>query len=95
LQLCDINEFKISAPQHLAHYPPVGNVDVLDIVANTNIRVSRVSVSDILDSDQLHLLDHITTKQLLQPQHLQIGNGFKIQLQIKYYPESKLIRGGG
>jgi hypothetical protein len=66
LQLLDANGFEISAPQHPTHYSLAGNVDKLDIVA----RLSRVTVSDILDSDHLptvfHTLDHVTTKQLVK-----------------------------
>jgi hypothetical protein len=35
LQLLDVNDFKISAPQSPAHYSPAGNGDVLDIVTLT------------------------------------------------------------
>jgi hypothetical protein len=48
-----------------------GNGDVLDIVVHKNVRLSEVSVSDILDSDHLpvifHLLDHIRTRNLSDP----------------------------
>jgi hypothetical protein len=44
---------------------------VLDILFHHNIRLSYVSVSDILDSDQLpivfHILDLVTTNKLLEP----------------------------
>jgi hypothetical protein len=68
LQLFDVNDFKISAPQSPTHYSPAGNGDVLDIVVYQSIRLSHVNVSDILDSDHLpiefHILDHVTTKKL-------------------------------
>jgi hypothetical protein len=54
-----------------AHYSPVGNGDVLDIVVHKNIRLSNVIVSDILDSDHLpiifHILDHVRTKSISAP----------------------------
>jgi hypothetical protein len=53
------------------HYSQVGNGDVLDIVVHKNIRVSDVTVSEILDSDHLpimfHILDHVRTKQISEP----------------------------
>jgi endonuclease/exonuclease/phosphatase family metal-dependent hydrolase len=66
LELLDLNEFEISAPQYPTHYSPVGNSDMLDIVVHQNIRLSDVTVSDTLDSDHLpivfHILDHIKTR---------------------------------
>jgi hypothetical protein len=68
LQLFDVNDFEISAPQYPTHYSPAENGDLLDIVVHQNIRLSHVIVSDILDSDHLaivfHMLDHVTTKKL-------------------------------
>jgi hypothetical protein len=50
---------------------PVGNGDILDIVAHRNVRLSEVIVSDIMDLDYLpivfHFLDHIKTKYFLDP----------------------------
>jgi hypothetical protein len=64
------NYFDISTPQHRAHYSPIGNSYVLDIVVHQNIRLSLVRVSDILDSDHLpivfHILDLVTTNKLLE-----------------------------
>jgi hypothetical protein len=44
---------------------------MLDIVVHKNIRLSDVTVSEILDSDHLpimfHILDHVRTKQISQP----------------------------
>jgi hypothetical protein len=69
--LFDLKEFKISAPQCPTHYFPAGNVDVLDIVVHQNIRVSDVTVSDILDSDHLpivfHIRDHVKIRNLSEP----------------------------
>jgi hypothetical protein len=52
-----------SAPQCPTHYSPVGNGDILDTVVHQNIRLSSVTVSNILDSDHLpimfHILDHV------------------------------------
>jgi hypothetical protein len=63
MALLHLREFEISVPHYPTHYSPAGNGDVLDIVVHKNIRVSDVSVSDILDSDHLpiifHILDHI------------------------------------
>jgi hypothetical protein len=49
LQLFHTNGFETSAPQYPTHYSPVENGDVLDIVVHTNIGISNVIVSDILD----------------------------------------------
>jgi hypothetical protein len=44
---------------------------VLDIVVHQNIRVSDVTVCDILDSDHLpvifHILDHVKIRNLSEP----------------------------
>jgi hypothetical protein len=49
----------------------MGNGDVLDIVVHKNVCLSEIIVSDILDSDHLlvilHLLDHVRTRNLLDP----------------------------
>jgi hypothetical protein len=50
LQLFDVGDFEISAPQCPTNYSPVGNGDVLDIVVHKNMRLSNVIISDILDS---------------------------------------------
>jgi hypothetical protein len=48
-----------------------GNCDLLDIVVHQNIRVSDVTVSDILDSDHLpiifHIVDHVKIRNLSGP----------------------------
>jgi hypothetical protein len=80
--LFDASDLKISAPQCPAHYSPVGNGDVLDIVVHRNIRLSNVIVSDILDSDHLPIIFHTwITLELKTSRHhlrkLQIGYGFK------------------
>jgi endonuclease/exonuclease/phosphatase family metal-dependent hydrolase len=59
LQLFDASAFEISAPEYPTHYSPVGNGDVLDIVVHKNIRISNVTVSDILDSDHIPIIFHI------------------------------------
>jgi hypothetical protein len=67
----DASDFKTSVPQCPTHYSPVENGDVLDTVVHTNIRLSNVNVSDILDSDHLpiifHILNHVRTKNILAP----------------------------
>jgi hypothetical protein len=67
LLLSDVNDSEISAPQCATHYSTAGNDDVLGNVLHQNIRLSHVTVSDILDSDHLptvfHILDHVTTKK--------------------------------
>jgi hypothetical protein len=64
-----ISKFQLHNVQPIT--PPVGNGGVLDIVVHTNIRLSDVTVSEILDSDHLpimfHILDHVGTKQLSEP----------------------------
>jgi hypothetical protein len=66
LELFDLDDFEISAPQCPTHYSPAGNV--LDIVVHRNIGLSNVIVSDILDSDHLpivfHILDHVRMSKL-------------------------------
>jgi hypothetical protein len=68
LYLFDTSDFEISAPQCSTHYSPAGNGDVLDIVVHQNVCLSKVIVSDVLDSDHLpivfHILDHVTTRNL-------------------------------
>jgi hypothetical protein len=68
MALFDLSDFKISPPQCPTHYSPAGNGDVLDIVVRQNIRVSDVTVSDILDSDHLpkifHMLDHVKIRNI-------------------------------
>jgi hypothetical protein len=51
LELFHKNEFEISAPQCPTNYSHAGNGDILDIVVHQNIILSRVTVSNILDSD--------------------------------------------
>jgi hypothetical protein len=58
LQIFDANDFEISAPQYPPHYSSVENDDVLDILVHQNIRISHVTVSDILDSDHLPIVFH-------------------------------------
>jgi hypothetical protein len=71
LNLQDNNDFQISAPQCPTHCTPQGNGDVLDIVVHRNVRLSDVTVSDILDSDHLpiffHILDHVSARDILAP----------------------------
>jgi acetolactate synthase regulatory subunit len=46
----------------------MGSSDVLDIAVHQNIRVSNITVSDILDSDHLpilfHILNHVKIRNL-------------------------------
>jgi hypothetical protein len=82
LQLYDTSDLEISAPQCPTHYSLVGNGYVLDIVVHKNIRLSDVTVSEILDSGHLpiilHILDHVRTKQISNHlKNLQIGSDFK------------------
>jgi hypothetical protein len=71
LHLFDVNQFGISAPQCPTHYSPSENGDLLDIVVHHNIRVSDVTVSDILDSNHLpimfHILNHVKIRNLSDP----------------------------
>jgi endonuclease/exonuclease/phosphatase (EEP) superfamily protein YafD len=62
MDLFDLNEFEITAPQCPIHYSPAASGDVLDIVVHQNIRVSDVIVSDILNSDHLPIIFHISTQ---------------------------------
>jgi hypothetical protein len=69
--LFDSSDCEISAPQYPTHYSPVRNGDVLDIVVHKNIKLTKVIVSDILDSDHLpiifQILDHVKTKTISAP----------------------------
>jgi hypothetical protein len=71
LELFDISDFEISAPHCPTHYSPAGNGDVLDTVFHQNVRLSKVIVSDVLDSDHLPIvflvLDNVTTRNLSDP----------------------------
>jgi hypothetical protein len=71
VQLFDANDFENSATQHPTNYSLAGNGDVLVIVVHQNIRLSHVSVSDILNSDHVpivfHILHLVTTYKLLEP----------------------------
>jgi hypothetical protein len=71
LELFDINEFEISAPQCPTRYCHLGNGDMQDIVVHQNIRLSDIIVSDILDSDHLpiifHILDHVKIRNISEP----------------------------
>jgi hypothetical protein len=53
-----VNEFEISVEQYLTHYSPAGNGDVLNIVVHKNVQLSEVTVSDILDPDNLSIVFH-------------------------------------
>jgi hypothetical protein len=70
MNLFDLNEFEISAPQCSIHYSPVAHGDTMDIVVHQNIRVPDVIVSDILGPDHLpalfHILDHIKIMNILE-----------------------------
>jgi hypothetical protein len=74
-------ELEISAPQYPTHYSPAGKGDILDIVVHQNIRLSDVTVSDILDSDHLPiifcLLDPVKVRNLSKPIEKLTGNSFK------------------
>jgi hypothetical protein len=59
LQLFDLNYFSISASQCSAHYSPVGNEDVQDIVVYNNLRHSYATVSNFLDSCHLPVIFQI------------------------------------
>jgi len=71
LNLQDNRDFQISAPQCPIHYTPSGNGDVLDIVLHRNVRISEVTVLDILDSDHLsilfHMLYHVSIRDISAP----------------------------
>jgi len=73
MRLLDLQDkdFQISAPQRPTHYTPQGNGDVLDIVAHRNVRLSDITVSDILDSDHVpvlfHILDYVSARNILAP----------------------------
>jgi len=49
-------DFQISAPQSPTPYTPRGNGDILDIVIHQNVRLSDVTVSDVLDPDHLPII---------------------------------------
>jgi hypothetical protein len=61
----------MSAPQFSTHYTPDGRGDALDTVVYQIVRLSEVTVTDILDSDQLPILfrimDPVRTRKALDP----------------------------
>jgi hypothetical protein len=79
MALFDLSDFEISAPQCPTHYSPAGNSDVLDIVVHQNVRVSDVIFSDILDSDHLPKIFHMSTLGIFRNllTNSLIGIGFK------------------
>jgi hypothetical protein len=70
LNLLHIYKFEISVSQWTTQYSPARN-DVINTVVHENVRLSHVIVSDIPESDHLpiisHLLDHVRTRNLLEP----------------------------
>jgi hypothetical protein len=58
LNLLHTNGVEISGPQCPTQYSPAENGDVLDTVVHKSIRLSEVTVSDILDSDHLPIDFH-------------------------------------
>jgi hypothetical protein len=81
LELFHKNEFEISASQYPTHNSPARNGDTLDIVFYQNIRLSDVTVSDVLDSDHLpiifYLLEHVKVRNLSKPIEKLAGNSFR------------------
>jgi hypothetical protein len=74
LMLLDLfinSNFDISAPQRPTHFIPDGRGDVLDIAVHQNVRLSKVTVLDILDSDHLpimfSILDHVKASEVSDP----------------------------
>jgi hypothetical protein len=71
LKLFVSSNFEISAPECSTHSTPDGKGDVLDIVVHQNIRLSEVTATQILDSDQLRImfiiLETVRTRQTLDP----------------------------
>jgi len=53
------NDFQISAPPSPTHYAPRGNGDILDIAIHHNVRLSGITMSDVLDSDHLPIFFNI------------------------------------
>jgi hypothetical protein len=53
------------------HYTPDGRDDVLDTVVHQNVRLSEVTVTDILDSDHLpiifSILEPVRMREALDP----------------------------
>jgi hypothetical protein len=74
LKLLDLfvnNNFEISAPQYPTRFVLNGRGNVLDIVVHKYVRLSKVRVLDIMDSDHLPfmfcILDHIKAREILDP----------------------------
>jgi hypothetical protein len=106
LELFHKNEFEISAPQCPIHYSPVGNGDILDIVVHQNIRLSSVTVSNILDSDHLpilfHILDHVKIRNISEPiekhtdwERVQSLVSFLISPRLEINTGVEAVSGGG
>jgi hypothetical protein len=65
------NDFQISAPQSPTHYTLRENGDELDIVIHQNVRLSDISLSEVMDSDHLtvffHILDSVSARDSSAP----------------------------
>jgi hypothetical protein len=75
-------------------YTPRGNSNILDIVIHQNVRLSDVTVSDVLHSDHLqiffHKPDHVSVGKFrpeLKP--TEIGSGFEAWPLIYFNLDSK------
>jgi hypothetical protein len=75
--------FEISAPQTSTHYTPRSRGHVLDIIVRQNVRLSDVTVTDIIDSDHLPIMFNIPLK------NWQTGNSFKASILNSYLEISK------
>jgi hypothetical protein len=71
LELFVTSNFEISAPQCSTHYIPDGRGDILGNILHQNVRLSEVTVTEILDSDHLpitfSILDPVRTREALDP----------------------------
>jgi hypothetical protein len=63
LNLFEVNELEISAPQRPTDYAPVGSDDMLDIVVPQNIRLSGMMDSHHLPT-VFRILGHVNSKNL-------------------------------
>jgi hypothetical protein len=85
----------MSAPQCFTHYTPDGTRDALDTVVHQQVRLSEVTVTDILDWDHLptmfSILDPVRTRGASDPAEKltdwELFPSFASQL-ISKYPNS-------
>lgn len=77
--MLDVNDFEISAPQYQNHYSPAGNSEMLDTVIHVKVRLSEVTICDILVSHHITIIFHTLELGIFQTllKNSQNGSSFK------------------